>query len=80
MTPNGPKSLKVNEHSNLLVPGEFQGPLFDMDVERFRRESNGKEVLVIVRNGIVDSIEPANHDAPPHHPGGPGTHSGPPPQ
>ena len=77
----------VSDHSHLSVPGEFEGRLFDMDVDHFKRESQGKEVHVIMRNGVVDSIEPANHDAPqalpgpggsaPHHPGQPGPHGGP---
>ena len=84
MTPDGPKSLKINEHSDLLVPGEFEGPVFDMDIEKFKRESRGKEVRIASRNGVIDHIEPADYEgadhggpAAPHHPGQPGPHGDP---
>ena len=89
MTPQGRKTLKVSEHSDLLIPGEFEGPVFDMDIEKFKRESRGKEVRIASRNGVIDHIEPADfehdesHDGPhggpvpPHHPGQPGPHGGP---
>ena len=84
MTPDGPKSLKINEHSDLLVPGEFEGPVFDMDIEEFKRESRGKEVRIASRNGVIDHIEPADYEgadhgdpAAPHHPGQPGPHGDP---
>jgi hypothetical protein len=86
MTPDGPKSLKINEHSDLLVPGEFEGPVFDMDIEEFKRESRGKEVRIASRNGVIDHIEPADYEgadhgdpAAPHHPGQPGPHGDPTP-
>ena len=93
MTPDGPKSLKINEHSDLLVPGEFEGAVFDMDIEKFKRESRGKEVRIASRNGVIDHIEPADYEggehsepgqpgphgdpAAPHHQGQPGPHGGP---
>ena len=78
MTPNGPKSLKINEHSDLLVPGEFEGAVFDMDIEKFKRESRGKEVRIASRNGVIDHIEPADYEGGEHSaPGQPGPHGGP---
>ena len=89
MTPNGPQFLKVSEQSHLSVPGEFEGPLFDMDIEEFKRESQGQEVRIHLRNGVIEHIqaigagEGGPHGGPPpHHPGGPGPdgqHGGPPP-
>ncbi|MDG1132245.1 MAG: hypothetical protein P8N21_06095, partial [Opitutales bacterium] len=66
MTPDGPKSLKINEHSDLLVPGEFEGAVFDMDIEKFKRESRGKEVRIASRNGVIDHIEPADYEGGEH--------------
>ena len=78
MTPEGPKSLKINEHSDLLVPGEFEGAVFDMDIEKFKRESRGKEVRIASRNGVIDHIEPADYEGGEHsEPGQPGPHGDP---
>ena len=78
MTPDGPKSLKINEHSDLLVPGEFEGAVFDMDIEKFKRESRGKEVRIASRNGVIDHIEPADYEGGEHsEPGQPGPHGDP---
>ena len=84
LTEQGPVKLKVNEHSDLLVPGEYEGPLFDSDIEEFKREASQHEVRIEFRNGVIDHIEPADYDeaehgdhqgGPPH--GGPVPHTGP---
>ena len=45
MTPNGPKSLMVSDHSHLSVPGEFEGRLFDMDVDHFSASLRVKKYM-----------------------------------
>ena len=90
LTEQGPVKLKVNEHSDLLVPGEYEGPLFDSDIEEFKREASQHEVRIEFRNGVIDHIEPADYDEAEHgdHQGGPphgdpvphtGPQGGPPP-
>ena len=67
-----------------MVPGEYEGPLFDSDIEEFKREASQHEVRIEFRNGVIDHIEPADYDeaehgdhqgGPPH--GGPAPHTGP---
>lgn len=50
MTPFGPKTVKVNEKTDLLIRGEFEGALLDMDIEEFKREVPGKQVRIASRN------------------------------